>query len=319
MKKLIILAYNESAFIKKVIEDYLGFFDEIIVVNDKSRDNTENILKQISAEQLKVKVINNKKNYGAGKSFQIGLEEALKSDFEILVKIDGDGQFSKFDVLNIIKFAESNKVDFIKCDRFWKGGIKGKIPNIRYFGNAFASLLIKFSTSNNSITDPLNGLFLFSHNAVKELTIPRIFNRYGYPFFINNYINKLSFEKNLNLYQYKNIVSYGEEKSNINAFLMFLKLVSFSFYGYLSLIIRKIRISQFQLSGILDSTAIILFFLSLYCLLKALLIRYFTFVGNQGAWIILFLFFEFLSILLISVSRKNVQNSLPDDFKYIEI
>lgn len=319
MKKLIILAYNESAFIKNVIEEYLEFFDEIIVVNDKSKDNTEHILRKISEEQFKVKVINNKKNYGAGKSFQIGLEEALKSNFKILVKIDGDGQFSKFDVLNIIKFAESNKVDFIKCDRFWKGGIKGKIPNIRYFGNAFASLLIKFSTSNNLITDPLNGLFLFSHYAVKELTIPRIFNRYGYPFFINNYINKLSFEKNLNLYQYKNTVSYGEEKSNINAFLMFLKLVTFSFYGFISLINKKIRISQYQLSGILDSTTIILFFLSLYCLLKALLIRYYTFDGNQGAWIILFLFFEFLSILLISVSRKNVQNSLPDDFKYIEI
>ena len=36
-----------------------------------------------------------------------------------------------------------------------------KIPKIRYLGNSIASILIKFTTSNKNINDPLNGLFFF--------------------------------------------------------------------------------------------------------------------------------------------------------------
>ena len=37
---LIVLAYNESKTIEEVIKKHETFFDKIIVVNDKSKDNT---------------------------------------------------------------------------------------------------------------------------------------------------------------------------------------------------------------------------------------------------------------------------------------
>ena len=93
----------------------------------------------------------------------------------------------------LLKLSDQNNSDFIKCDRFWTGGIEGDIPKIRYFGNAFASLLIKAITGKWSITDPLNGLFLFSSNTASEITIPKFFNRYGYPFYINLAISKIGY------------------------------------------------------------------------------------------------------------------------------
>ena len=51
MNKVIILAYNEAKFIGRTIESIYDYFDEIIVVNDKSKDNTLQIvtdLKKIS-------------------------------------------------------------------------------------------------------------------------------------------------------------------------------------------------------------------------------------------------------------------------------
>ena len=45
---LIVLAYNEKNFIKRVVEKYNKKFHEIIIVNDSSTDGTTEILKDLS-------------------------------------------------------------------------------------------------------------------------------------------------------------------------------------------------------------------------------------------------------------------------------
>ena len=88
-----------------------------------------------------------------------------------LIKIDGDNQFKKEDIIKIKGLLENESFDFIKCDRFWDGGIEGTIPSIRYFGNAFASFLAKFSTGNWKVNDPLNGLFGYSRKSLLNLRV----------------------------------------------------------------------------------------------------------------------------------------------------
>ena len=89
-----------------------------------------------------------------------------KIDSKYLLKIDGDNQFSEDDILYLTKKGEDENYDFIKCDRFWEGGIKGDIPFIRYLGNALASFFIKLTTGNWKINDPLNGLFFIPLNSL---------------------------------------------------------------------------------------------------------------------------------------------------------
>ena len=84
-------------------------------------------------------VINNSKNFGAGRSFELGVHKFLESDSFNLIKVDGDDQFQEKDILNIKSILEQNKYSFVRCDRFWSGGIIGKMPNIRYLGNSIAS------------------------------------------------------------------------------------------------------------------------------------------------------------------------------------
>ena len=40
--------------------------------------------------------------------------------FNFLVKIDGDNQFDKEDVVSILNNGKKYSADYIKCDRFWK-------------------------------------------------------------------------------------------------------------------------------------------------------------------------------------------------------
>ena len=69
---LVILAYNEEKFIKDVVSKYINYFDEVIVVNDNSRDGTKNIIQNLEKNYENLTLINNTKNLGAGKSLEMG-------------------------------------------------------------------------------------------------------------------------------------------------------------------------------------------------------------------------------------------------------
>ena len=51
---LLVLAYNEAVNIKKTIYELIDEFDKIIVINDASKDRTQEILNQIQNEHKKV-------------------------------------------------------------------------------------------------------------------------------------------------------------------------------------------------------------------------------------------------------------------------
>ena len=313
MNTLLVLAYNEEENISEVILSLEDEFDSIIVVNDSSKDSTESLLKKLSLNSSKIKILTNSKNLGAGKSFEVGFKAFLESSSSYLVKIDGDGQFNKNDVLTIKKLLNEDSFDFIKSDRFWENGIEGNIPLIRYFGNAFASLLLKFSTGNWTLNDPLNGLMGFSKKSLIELSIPKKFNRYGYPFYVTTSIFYISFLKKLNIGQYKNIVKYSNEKSNLNALTMFFKLVSFTITNFFSKISRKLSNSKLQISAIIDIFATFIILLSKFSIYKFLSIRFFNVDGGQGTWFLLFIIFFIMFLGMLYFSQK-IENDFSENY-----
>mgnify|MGYP000129430578 CR=1 FL=1 len=170
---LIVLAYNEENNIQETIVELIDQFDEILIVNDLSTDNTKKIISDLTKVYKNIKVLENPKNYGAGKSFQQAIEyiKNTKNDFENIVKIDGDGQFEKKDIFLVKKLLEKEKSQFIKSNRFWKSGIVGDIPTVRYLGNSIASFAIKFNTGLFLINDPLNGLFGFKKDCISLIIL----------------------------------------------------------------------------------------------------------------------------------------------------
>ena len=61
MFTLVVLAYNEEKYIKKTILELIEHFDTVIVVDDKSSDNTVTILEALSTKYNNLKIIRNKK------------------------------------------------------------------------------------------------------------------------------------------------------------------------------------------------------------------------------------------------------------------
>ena len=124
---LLILAYNEEQKIKEVVKKYIKNFEKVIVVNDCS-NSTSQILNELNVSYDNLNLIENKKNLGAGKSFEIGMQEFINSDCKYLIKIDGDDQFNQKDVNKLIDFVNKEHLiilnaSFLVMWNRWKNTI----------------------------------------------------------------------------------------------------------------------------------------------------------------------------------------------------
>src|SRR2546422_1124104 len=86
---------------------------EVIVVNDGSTDRTAE--KAAGAGALVVTLHNRP---GLGKVFGTGFERAMRRGADIIVNIDGDGQFNPADIAQLIAPIIDGEADFVTCSRF---------------------------------------------------------------------------------------------------------------------------------------------------------------------------------------------------------
>jgi len=95
---LFIPCYNCSLHIvntlKNVKDNIYEMIDEIILVDNGSTDNTVEIIKKYvkNINDLKIKLLINKKNYSLGGSHKVAFNYALKNNFDFVITIHGDNQ-----------------------------------------------------------------------------------------------------------------------------------------------------------------------------------------------------------------------------------
>ena len=264
-----VLAYNEEVYLQSVLEQLEKLNLDIYIVNDCSTDSTGIILSKFE-DNKNISIINNKKNFGAGESTRILIECAKNNSKDFLIKVDGDGQFSISDVEKIIDLYINKNYEFIKSNRFWREGIVGKIPKIRFFGNIFATLLMQVASGTNKLYDPLNGLFGVSTNILNALNTRFYPKRYGYPYFIT----VAAVLHNFKTFQINNVVSYRDEKSNLNSIKVFFTLLKLTILFYLNKLKSKKIEAKLQRSAFFDYLFIFSFGLLLNTLIYFILITF---------------------------------------------
>ena len=160
------------------------------------------------------------------------------------------------------------------------------------------------------------GYFVFKETC-RKIKIPKLFNRYGYPFFINLLITKLSIDENLNLHQYRNKSTYTDEKSSLNPILVLFKLLFYSIYFSISN--TKVKQDFHNIKYLkLDIFGYINFLLSLFSLIMFINIRFFTYQGNQNTWFLLFILFFIIFVVLIIQSHKAIKSFQISKFIYLD-
>ena len=151
-------AFNEEHFIGKVVKNCLKYADQVVVCDDGSVDNTYEI-----ADAAGANVIRHEKNCGKGEAFQSLFQFARHSNVDVIVTIDGDGQFLPEEIPKLVKKIESNEADIVIGYRFDNAE---EMPNYRKFGNKMLDKMTNMATEL-SVRDTQSGFRAYSKNIIK--------------------------------------------------------------------------------------------------------------------------------------------------------
>ena len=156
---IIVPAYQEENGIKATLSKLIklkhkGFLDEIIIVDDGSKDKT----KEIVASYEDIKLIRHKENKGYGASLKTGIDN---SSNDIICIIDCDGTYPSDQIPILIEKLIKNDLDMIVGARTGKNV---KIPLIRKPAKWFIGKLANW-VSGNDIPDINSGLRLFKKKS----------------------------------------------------------------------------------------------------------------------------------------------------------
>ena len=113
---IVIPMYNESKVIKDVVTNLKNIRknDNIILVNDGSKDNTLEICKSIPG----VYILTHVTNLGAGAAQQTGIEFAKRLGLNYVVTYDADGQHDANDIEVFVNLIKEKDYDIILGSRF---------------------------------------------------------------------------------------------------------------------------------------------------------------------------------------------------------
>ena len=168
---VIIPTYNNCTTIDNVIRGVIKYTDDIIIVNDGSTDETNDILKKFS----NVKVINYPKNKGKGYALRNGFKLAQDEGYEYAITIDSDGQHSPDDIPVFIEKLSDNPDAIIVGARNMN---QDNIPGKSSFGHKFSNFWFRFETGIK-LPDTQSGFRLYPLKLIEK---------------INFYTNKFEFE-----------------------------------------------------------------------------------------------------------------------------
>lgn len=153
MKVLVIIpAYNESASIENTVRKLQNDVPEAdyIVINDCSKDNTLEILKNSEFSYLSLPV-----NLGIGGAVQSGYRYALNHNYDIAVQLDGDGQHDSAFLRDLLDPIIKGEADITIGSRFIeKKGFQSS--GIRRLGIRLLNGMLRFTTGKK-ITDCTSG------------------------------------------------------------------------------------------------------------------------------------------------------------------
>ena len=159
---IVIPVFKEGQNITKLVRDLTDNIKinnyEILFIDDNSNDGTEEILKNLSLENKKIKYfIRKKKVKDLSQSCMLGFEN---SSFENILVMDGDLQHDPKDINKLIEIYDAGNIDVVVGSRnLFKKKNEG-LGIIRLTSSKILILIISLFLKKKT-NDPMSGFFLF--------------------------------------------------------------------------------------------------------------------------------------------------------------
>ena len=177
---IVVPAYNEENLIGKVITTTPKWVDKIIVIDDKSKDKTKEIVKKYAKTNKKIVLIEHEKNQGVGGAIISGYKMAFELNMDVTAVMAGDAQMHPDDLETVITPILNDEADYVKGNRLFHKDVHKTMPQLRYFGNSILTLLTKIASGYWYIMDPQCGYTAISKKAIDTIPLDDIYKRYAF-------------------------------------------------------------------------------------------------------------------------------------------
>ncbi len=200
--------------LKKKIKDVIqripnDSVNDIIVVDDGSKDQTYDIANSTGA-----KVIKHEINKGYGGAQKTGFKEALNDGADIVILLHGDGQHAPEEIPILLKPLFNNNADVVLGSRvLGKGMIAGKMPFYKFIGNRILTFVENMAFGTH-ISEFHTGYRAYKQNVLNQLNFENYTNDYHFDSEILLDVH----EKKFKIEEVPISTHYGDEKSYVNSF-----------------------------------------------------------------------------------------------------
>ena len=154
-------AFNVEHQIADVIKKSQKYVDKVLVCDDGSTDNTS-----VNAKSSGAIVIKHDKNLGKGAALKTLFQKAKDLHADIIITIDGDGQFLPEEIPILIEPIKIKKFDVVIGNRFLDSE---EMPSYRKAGNKILDKFTKLA-ANLPFEDTQSGYRSYSKNALEKIS-----------------------------------------------------------------------------------------------------------------------------------------------------
>jgi glycosyltransferase involved in cell wall biosynthesis len=210
-KKLVVIlpAYNAAKTLEKTYNEIpFDIVDEVVLVDDRSSDNTAELARKIGIDH----VIIHEENKGYGGNQKSCYNKALELNADIVVMLHPDYQYTPKLIESMSHLIANDVYQVVIGSRILgKGALKGGMPIYKYIANRFLTLSQNI-LMNQKLSEYHTGYRMFSGDVLKAVN----YNINSDDFIFDNQMLAQIFYEGYEIAEITCPTKYFEEASSIN-------------------------------------------------------------------------------------------------------
>jgi len=168
-KRIVVVlpAYNAVRTLENTYQEIpLGIVDDVLLVDDKSRDDTVEL-----ANKLGIRTFIHDQNYGYGRNQKTCYKEALRLDADIIIMVHPDYQYTPKLITAMASMIAYDVYDVVLGSRIIGGGaLSGGMPIYKYIANRFLTA-VENMILNSKFSEFHTGYRAFSREILENLPL----------------------------------------------------------------------------------------------------------------------------------------------------
>lgn len=210
-KKVVVVfpAYNAASTLEKTYKEIpFDIVDEVVLVDDCSKDNTVELARSIGIKHI----VSHETNKGYGGNQKSCYKKGLELGADILIMVHPDYQYTPLLIKSMVSIIAEGLYPVVLASRILgKGALKGGMPMYKYIANRFLTFTQNLII-NQKLSEYHTGYRAFSADVVRSLNL----SANSDDFVFDNQMICQIFNKDYEIAEVTCPTKYFEEASSIN-------------------------------------------------------------------------------------------------------